>query len=562
MTITEKQLREEFPVFAEAVWAYLGLPSPDRLQRDIAEYLQHGPRRRFICGLRGVGKSYLTCAYSVWRGWNDSEIIQVIRSGAAEKAKDNVSLIRNIVNVMPLLRDLIPKSNEGTDNELKQIDGAFRFDWGSKRLASKDPSVAAYGITGTSVGSHPDLHIDDDIETPKNSQTMEARARLRTLAIEREKMLRDKFDGEIIILGTFQTLDSIYKDDIGVFDVRFYPAWYPRPNTLPHTHLAPILRAELDADPSLVDRPTLPERFPEDDLLIDEAQDKAQHALHMRLDPTLSDIDRHPLRCRNLVVMSVNEEIAPAVVVWGLQNKVAIKCPGFSGDGFHGPSHADEKWQEYTQSVMVVDPSGSGSDETAWCCGHMLNGNVFVSCVGGSRMGHDESVLAKIIETAKSKRIRQILVEPNFGDGMFTKLLQAQASKMGYQCAVEDGQWAKTSKMKRIIATLEPALNMHRVIVDHSVAADEILMFQMTHATREEGCLKHDDRLDAFADCVRFFTDQVAVDQQKRLAEARKAEAEAAVKQFEQDTKDRRAGRWVSVSMRPGGRASKKQKWF
>lgn len=560
--LTEEKLRESFPHFAEVVWAFVGLSTPDRLQMDMAEYLQYGPKRRFICGLRGIGKSYLTCAYSVWRGWNNGEVIQVIRSGAAEKAKDNVTLIRNILNVCPLLRPLIPKSNEGTDNELKQSDGAFRFDWGTKRLATKDPSVAAYGITGTSVGSHPDIHIDDDIETPTNGKTLEARKRLRVLAVEREKMLRDKTNGEIIILGTFQSLESIYKDDIGIFDVRFYPAWYPQRNSFPSRHLAPILSKELEDNPSLVGTPTLPERFPEVELLIDEAQDKAQHALHMRLDPTMADVERHPLKCRNLMVMSVNREQAPAVVVWGLEKKLNIKCPGFEEDGFHAPAHVDERWMNYTESVMLVDPSGSGSDETAWCCGHMLSGNVFISTVGGTRLGHDESTLRKIIETAKAKMVRKIIVEPNFGDGMFTKLLQSTAAKMGYVCSIIDGDWAKTKKELRIIGALEPALNMHRVIVDHSVAADEVLMHQLTHITREGGSLSLDDRLDCFADTIRYFTDQVAIDQGKRLKEAQKAEAEAQIKKFDIDIKTKKAGRWVATSMFGGAPKKKPARWF
>jgi hypothetical protein len=549
--LSETRLRESFPDFSRMVWAYLGLPPPDWLQTDIAEYLQHGPRRRFICGLRGIGKSYLTCAYVVWRAWNRSDLITVVRSGAAEKAKDNVKLIKGIITSIPILAPLVPKSNEGMDNDLKQEDGAFRFDWGTKRFATKDPSVAAYGIGGTSVGSHPDLHIDDDIETPTNALTVPARKKLRTLAIEREKMLRDKENGEIVVLGTFQTLDSIYKEDLQFFDTRFYPAWYPKAGTLPHKHLAPVLMERLREDPSLEDTPTLPERFPEADLLLDEAQDKAGHACHMRLNPDLGDQERHPLKCRNLSVMTVNPGIGPMTVLWGREKTVPIKCPGFGDDCFHSPSHVSDQYAPYQGSVIVVDPSGKGKDETAWAAGFHLNGNIYCPAVNGRQDGHSDKTLEAIVEDAKRLEIRTIIVEPNYGGGMFTSLLQSKALAMGWQCSVTDGTWASGQKELRIIGALEPALNLHRVIIDHSVAQDTRLMYQLTHITRDRGSLEHDDRIEAFADMVRHFSDLVVLDQKKRLKEAQEAEVRAMSRQLERDVSSPKAGRWVVKSAMP-----------
>ena len=57
----------DFRVFLTLVWRHLRLPDPTPLQLDIARYLQHGPDRRVIEAYRGVGKSWITSAYVVWK---------------------------------------------------------------------------------------------------------------------------------------------------------------------------------------------------------------------------------------------------------------------------------------------------------------------------------------------------------------------------------------------------------------------------------------------------------------------------------------------------------------
>lgn len=78
---------ESFPIMLERVWEHLGLPKPTRAQYEIAHRLQHGydtheaellspeeaaalysqPREDIIRAFRGLGKSYITAAYVIWR---------------------------------------------------------------------------------------------------------------------------------------------------------------------------------------------------------------------------------------------------------------------------------------------------------------------------------------------------------------------------------------------------------------------------------------------------------------------------------------------------------------
>ena len=57
-------------------------------------------------------------------------------------------------------------------------------------------------------------------------------------------------------------------------------------------------------------------------------------------------------------------------------------------------------------------------------------------------------------------------------DGMFTTLLLPILKKINYQCAVEEVR-NNTQKEKRIIDTLEPVMNQHRLIVDKQVIRDD-----------------------------------------------------------------------------------------
>jgi hypothetical protein len=45
-------------------------------------------------------------------------------------------------------------------------------------------------------------------------------------------------------------------------------------------------------------------------------------------------------------------------------------------------------------------------------------------------------------------------------------------------------------------------MNAHRIVIDPMVARDYELMYQISHISRERGCLPQDDRVDALAGAV------------------------------------------------------------
>ena len=61
-----KPYDKDFRYFLVIVWKHLQLPNPTPIQLDIAGYMQNGQKRRIIEAFRGVGKSWMAAAYTLW----------------------------------------------------------------------------------------------------------------------------------------------------------------------------------------------------------------------------------------------------------------------------------------------------------------------------------------------------------------------------------------------------------------------------------------------------------------------------------------------------------------
>ena len=145
---------------------------------------------------------------------------------------------------------------------------------------------------------------------------------------------------------------------------------------------------------------------------------------------------------------------------------------------------------------MTIDPSGRGSDETAYCVIKMLKGLLFVTACGGLTGGYEEETLTRLATLAKTHQVNFIQIESNFGDGMFTKLFEPILHRV-YRVSVEAVRHS-TQKEKRIIDTLEPVMNQRRLIVDRCLVEDDQtseqtyqLFYQMTRVTHDRGALAH-----------------------------------------------------------------------
>jgi hypothetical protein len=433
-----------------------------------------------------------------------------------------------------------------------QRDSKIQFDVGPA-TESKDPSVKCVGITGQLTGSRADLIVPDDVECPANSQTQQQRDKLAELVKEFDAILKP--GGDIVYLGTPQTESSLYAllESRG-YSARVWPARYVSLVTAEKTYgnrIAPLFIKKVTDDPCLVGRPVWPERFSEDELTKREFSfGRSGFALQFMLDTSLSDALRYPLKLADLIVMDLNPKEAPEKIVWATSPELVhndLPTVGLSGDRYYRPMFVSKDlWAPYTSSVLTIDPSGRGKDELGFCVGKLSLGNIFCTALGGLQGGYANANLEFLSKLAKTHGVNKILIESNFGDGMFTQLLKPVLVRMGYPCTVEEIHHSG-QKEKRIIDTLEPVLNQHRLVVDrkviqldHQVAVEHYgdrasqyqAFYQLSRITKDRGSLLHDDRVEALAMMVAFFVQNMAVDSELASQDLRQTLLEDQLKGF------------------------------
>jgi hypothetical protein len=163
---------------------------------------------------------------------------------------------------------------------------------------------------------------------------------------------------------------------------------------------------------------------------------------------------------------------------------------------------------------MSIDPSGRGNDKTAYAVLKMLHGVLYLTAVGALDGGYSEETMEKLARIAKKQDVNSIVIESNFGDGMATQLLKPVLARI-HPCEVEEVRH-NTQKEKRIIDTLEPIMNSHKLVVDEGLIRDDFklepdhqLFRQMTRLTKDKGALRHDDQIDALAIAANYWVERM-----------------------------------------------------
>ena len=537
-------LQNDFKLFLQALWKQLDLPEPTRAQYAIADYLQHGPKRLQIQAFRGVGKSWITGAFVLWTLFNNPEKKIMIISASKERA-DNMSIfLQKLIIETPWLTHLRPKSDDARWS---------RISFDVLCSPSQAPSVKSVGITGQLTGSRADLMILDDVEVPGNSMTEMMREKLLQLCTEAESILTPKEDSRIMYLGTPQTTFTIYKK-LAERSYRplVWPARVPRNMANYEGLIAPQLQEEIDNGAKSWDV-TDPDRFSDEDLIEREASmGRSNFMLQFMLDTSLSDAEKFPLKMADLVVTSVNPKSAPESIIWCSDPRNCIKelpTVGLPGDYFYSPMQLQGNWDSFDDTVCSVDPSGRGSDETVAAYLSQRNGILYLHEMRAYRDGYSDNTLLDILKGCKKYDTKTLLIESNFGDGIVAELFKKHLQQTKQAINVEETR-ANVRKEDRIIDTLEPVLNQHRLVVDKSVidwdyasnpdTAPEkrlqyMLFYQMSRMCREKGAVRHDDRIDALAQGVKYFTDILSISAQEEIINRKRQEWNDLLEHWEDD---------------------------
>lgn len=539
----------DFRVFLCEVWHHLQLPRPTPLQLDIAYWLQHGPQKIILQAFRGVGKSYITVAFVLWLLLLDPQKKVMVVSANDDLAADFTKLCLQLIKEMPLLQHLEPRPGQ-----LRRTD---KFDVGPAR-ASKNPSIKSVGIHGQITGSRANIIVADDIEIPKNSMTPLMRDRIANLVKEFSAVLLPLEDSRIIYLGTPQVEESLYirlERERG-YTTRIWSIEVPEKPTQYRNRLAPsIMRAIENGAPAHT--PLEPTRFNEAEIMSRRTEyGAAGFALQFMLDTTPSDKDAHPLKLHDLIVHDCNPTIGPVQIVWGGSPALTINdlpSGGFDGDHYHRPAWLSPEMAKYQQTVMAIDPSGRGKDETAYAIVKYLNGILYLLDIGGFVDGFGEETMKALAGKALRWGVNDIIIEENYGGGMFNQLLkpwlikvygEQHEGKLGAAGKIDEewNGWSSNMKEMRICDTLQPIVESHRLVIDRRVLEDDFklqsdrqnysFVYQFTRIARIKGALVHDDRLESLSMAAAYVKDKMDRDQKRAHDQHKESLQDAELRKF------------------------------
>lgn len=525
----------EFEDFADLGMRFLGYTLTD-MQRDIARYMQYGPRQSMVAAQRGEAKSTLAALFAVWRLIQDWNEWVLIVSGGETQASEVALLVIQLIERWGILCYLRPDRSRGDRTSYEHYD--IHCDL---RTVSKSPSVACVGITAQLQGKRATLLIPDDIETTNNSLTATNR---EILLLRSKEFGAICVDGKILYLGTPQTKDSIYRTlSTRGYEMRIWPGRIP---TLDEeirygATLAPYIldlitqgaaRSGYGVDGTR-GQASDPQRYDEDLCIEKELEFGPEgYQLQYMLDTTLSDAMRTRIKLSDAIVAALGTDAAPDTLFYAAapQNRVQSVPDSVKQEVLYNLAGSGQLMLPYQHKMMIVDPAGNGGDEVAFACGGALNSYIHLFGVGGLQGGLSEENCNVLIDYCEEFGITDIVMEANMGHGTASMvLLNILAKRKLTHIGVRD-IYAKGQKERRIIDTLGPVFRRHKFVLhERAIEMDtEYLaqysrdkrnlysfLFQLSGITYDRGSLAKDDRADAVAHLVNELKGYLSADEEK-----------------------------------------------
>lgn len=591
-----QRLVSDVHFFADELWKATGLDKIAPLswvEHDMIDWLAHGPARRGILAMRGIGKTTFGCVVTDWFHLRNPERKTLVINKAEDDAKKTVGLVRDWIDSVPFLATLAPRKGADLDNKDEFNTAGIR--------PNRQPTLRAIGIEGALPGNRAHEILVDDIEDKTNTETPESRAKIADRCGEFESILypdvavslrRANDDPNAVIeIGTYHHEESVYLKEAAKGVVfRVYPIVYPTPRELAFMRhafpnpltgkdeiridLAPALLARLESGQARPGDIVLPHRFDEVNVARKRARGERYFQMQHMCIIGLGTETHYPLRLRDIMVMDLNPRTGPTEVSYGAIDKngptdiLDITCVGFDNDRFLRPAYVDPKPRPWLGTKMWIDPSGQGLDKTGVAVVSCLNSVLFVHYCDGLPGGFKVEALTKLAQIARDHRVREIYIESNFAGNavaeLFRPVLKAHFLSPGRHPDHPDG-WACTiidntkithatgQKELRILGDLEPRISRHHVVFDRRVAENKDLQHQITHITRAKGCLREDGAIDALSGCFRAWAGALGSDPAEKAAQDRERDMEDeedrifnATPRFLREGKPRRQANWMN----------------
>ena len=542
-----RELQEAFPYtltglleFADVVIHNLitGKPHLNRVQADILRFLFEGSKYRMVQAQRGQAKTTIAAIYAVFRVIHEPHARIVVVSQNAKRATEIAGWVIKIFRGLDFLDFMLPDIYAG--DKASTLNG-FEVHY-TLRGSDKSPSVACYSIESGIQGARADIILADDVESLQNSATAAGRAKLEDYTKEFESVNQY---GDIIYLGTPQSVNSVYNNlDSRGYEIRIWSGRYPTVEQQPSygKYLAPMLVEDMEKDPSLRTgygrmgqdgAPTCPEMYDDEKLIEKEiSQGAAKFQLQFMLNTRLTDAERYPLKLNQLIMMSFGADSVPEMPVHSNDSMSVIgeasRYTGKPTDLLYRSVAKTYEWKPPMRKLAYIDPAGGGKngDETGVAIGFLLGTHIYIYKVFGVAGGYSEESLQRIVREIKASGTKEVFIEKNFGHGAFQAII-APYFEREWPCSLEE-DYASGQKEARIIETLEPLMNAHRLIFNMSIIQEDVesikyypidkqksysIFHQISGITLEKGALRHDDRLDALYGLVRQLVGQVQYDE-------------------------------------------------
>lgn len=554
----------DFKDFAYDGMKFLGF-SLTRIQEDIAEFMQSGPRLRMVMAQRGEAKTTLAALYAVWRIIHKPSTRVLIVSAGEDNSSQTSTLIVRLIMQWEILECIRPDRQAGD----KTGTDAFDVHYSLKGL-DRSPSVSCVGINSNLPGRRADLLIPDDVESNKNGLS----------ATQRAKLLHDTKEfssicthGDILYLGTPQSKDSIYNTLQGRgFMIRIWPGRYPavyqdqKGEVIDEaekygTRLAPLIARDMLENPNLktgggIDgtrgQPSDPERYTDEDL-IEKYLDKGPEDFQLQymLDTSLVDAMRQQLRLSDLINANFSPDLLPERVMWQASSSLLVPdveqadFPALGAKMYYAAPLEGITTFSPKDVFMFMDPAGGGGDEIGYGIGCAIGAYIHVLDCGGLLGGLTPANEKEIMRLVKDYKVTRIKCEKNMGHGLFCNAIRSifmNSEDMKHAAAyVGEGEYSSNQKEKRIIDSLVSPMQRHKVVIHRAVwesdrrcnlqygeaeRSSRSVWFQMANITTDRDSLPHDDRLEALAGVVREFKHVIVQDEAK--AEEKRKASEAA----------------------------------
>lgn len=513
-----QELHSDWLSFLEQVMYIEGFKMAE-IQREIALFMaDEANKKTVIHAQRSQAKSTIARGFSIFSLIHNPRLRVVLFTGEASLARKFSKAMIDLFYAMPELSFMLPDKRAGDRDSVEAFDIHH-----SLRGLDPHPSIAAKSLLSGIQGMRGDIILADDVETYSNSSS----SVLREDLIQRFRDLPSICtNGRIIVLGTHQTTESIYKQlpDMG-FKQRFWPGRVPTIEQRPWygDNLAPSIQA-LYEDPENrtgcgIDGqqgiPTCPEYLGEDVLLgKEQVQGAPFFQLQHMLNPTLSDESRKPLRTEMIKVVSL-PHVNTMPVVLHTVGEERIGNVGFTRVKFD-PSEVQEK----PYVIATIDPALGGAksgDRTGYCVLGVVSGYAYVLDAGSWKGGYSEELMTQWAVTLSKFKPSRIIMESNAGNGIITQtfrpILLYYAQQHGWNVGLDDVR-ENGQKETRAINRLVPVMGRGSLVITDSAirSMDESLedvdpklresfslWHQINNITYQRNSLRHDDSIDALS---------------------------------------------------------------